>query len=107
MIKIQVKTKANAIVSISVNGHADSAPYGEDLVCAGVSLACVGIANQLAKMGCVDNNSVAIDLGEGLFKVKVNQSRHDIQLVLETFETMMKTIEESYHQYIQIMKMEV
>ncbi len=107
MIKVQIKTKANEIVSINVVGHADSAPYGQDLVCAGVSVICVGIANQLASMGCLNNNSVAIDLGEGYLKVKVNHSDHDIQLVLETFETMMRTLEESYQQYIRIMKMEV
>ena len=106
MIQLLLKedNKSN-VVSIQVDGHANSADYGKDLVCAGVSTTCVGIANQLASMGFM-NHSI-IELDEGYFKISVNCINHDEQVVLETFVTMMKTIEASYQQYITIMNMEV
>lgn len=107
MITVKINTKSNDIISINVTGHADSAPHGQDLACASMSLASVGIANQIASMGYIHNHSVDIELKEGYLKIKVNQSDHDLQLILETFEMIMKTLEESYHQYIQIMKTEV
>lgn len=36
MIQVKVCSKPGN-VSITLNGHANSAPYGQDLVCAGVS----------------------------------------------------------------------
>ena len=106
MIKVIIKQDNQEIVYVHVTGHANSNEHGKDLVCAGVSAICVGIANQLVNMGFM-NDLGTIQLSEGNFKIKVNQSSHDIQLVLETFETMMKTLEETYDQYIKIMKTEV
>lgn len=106
MIKVIVKRDKQNIVYVNVLGHANSNEHGKDLVCAGVSTTCVGIANQLEIMGFMDGLGT-IQLKEGNFKIKVDQSRNDIQLVLETFETIMDTIEKSYHKYIEIMKTEV
>ncbi len=107
MIQVIIKEdNRKDIVYIQVKGHANSAEYGKDLVCAGVSTTCVGIANQLANMGFL-NKYGSIELEEGYFKVEVHESMHDIQVVLETFETIMKTIELSYPKYIKIMKTEV
>lgn len=106
MIKVVIKENNQQIVFVNVTGHANSDEYGNDLVCAGVSAICVGIANQLVNIGFM-NDLGTVHINEGNFKVQVNQTNHDVQLVLETFETMMKTIQESYDKYIEIMKMEV
>ena len=37
MIRAEVRRRGGRIVALSVHGHAGTAPYGEDLVCAGVS----------------------------------------------------------------------
>ena len=49
----------------------------------------------------------SIDIKEGFVHIKVLESSHDIQVVLETLEIMLDTIEESYSKYIKITKMEV
>lgn len=107
MIKVIIKQDNKYIVSLNVSGHADSAEHGKDLVCAGVSTACIGIANQLAHVGFLENELGVIQIRDGYIDIKVKQCRDDVQLVLETFETILKTIEESYHKYIEIMKTEV
>lgn len=105
MIQVVIKKKNQQILEIKVSGHANSAEYGKDLVCAGVSTATTGIANALVQRGFLDLGT--IDLREGFVYIKVNQYKKDIQVVLETFEVILETIEESYSQYMKITKMEV
>jgi uncharacterized protein YsxB (DUF464 family) len=105
MIKVSIKKHNDSIISIEVKGHADSNEYGKDLVCAGVSTITVGIANTLCEKGFLDNGR--IDLENGYAYVEVYNSNDVYQLILETFEIMLFTIEENNSDYIQISKMEV
>ena len=107
MIKVLIKEKQQQILEIEVSGHAESAEYGKDLVCAGVSSACVGIANALVKNHFLDKHLGELEVQEGFVFIKVNQSDSVVQVVLETFVTILETIEESYSKYMKITKMEV
>jgi len=106
MIKVIIKKRNNDILEINVSGHANSAEYGKDLVCAGISTTTVGIANALVKKHFLEGLGI-IDLREGFVYIKVNQFNQEIQVILETFEIILETIEESYSQYMKITKMEV
>lgn len=107
MIQVTLKKTNQQIIEVKVTGHANSAEYGRDLVCAAVSSACVGIANALFKKQFLTEKKGTIDIQEGFVYIKVNHSDSDIQVVLETFEILLDTIEESYAKYIKITKMEV
>lgn len=107
MIKVIVRYKQTQIQEIKVSGHAQSADYGKDLVCAGVSAICSGIANTLVVYHFLDENKGTIDYREGFVRIKVDQFDERIQVVLETFVISLMTIEESYSKYIKITKMEV
>lgn len=107
MIKVIVRYKDKQIQEVKVSGHANSAEYGKDLVCAGVSTVCSGIANTLVTYRFLDDNMGTIDYQEGFVRIKVNQFDEKIQVVLETFVISLMTIEESYSKYIKITKMEV
>ena len=48
MIKIVLTYKDNKIDALEIKGHANSAEYGKDLVCAAVSAISVGGLNALA-----------------------------------------------------------
>ncbi len=108
MIKVVVKHKKNnqIINYIKVSGHANSADYGKDLVCAAVSSAVVGIANMLCEYQFLNNDLGTIDIKDGYAEIKVVDSNNNIQVVLETFVMILRTIEESYSKYIKITKME-
>ena len=107
MIKAVIKKHNQSIVQVTVSGHAQSAEYGKDLVCAGVSTICVGIANTLVQYQFLSQHLGTIELKEGLIDIKVHQDNEQIQVVLGTFEVMLKTVEESYSKYMKIEKMEV
>ncbi|MBR0439414.1 MAG: ribosomal-processing cysteine protease Prp [Bacilli bacterium] len=98
MIKVLIKQEEKKLVSLKVSGHANSAPHGEDLVCAAVSAVLVGGLNNLANPKDFD-----IKISEGNTDVIVRNkiSSHD-EIVLETIITSLKTIEESYGKFIQI-----
>ena len=98
MIKILIKYEGNKFDSLEVKGHANSAPHGQDLVCAGVSAILIGGLNNLDNIKSFD-----IKIEEGYTSVKrINEiSAHD-EIVLQTIVCGLKTIEESYSQFISI-----
>jgi len=98
MIKVLIKQEEKKFVSLEVKGHANSAPYGEDLVCSAVSAVLTGGLNNLDNPKDFD---IKLDEGNAYVKAKDSISSHD-EIVMETIITSLKTIEESYGKFIQI-----
>ena len=97
MIKVLIKKEEKKFVSLSVKGHANSAPHGEDLVCAAVSAVLTGGCNNLD----VKNFDIKLDEGDAYIKAKNSISSHD-EVVIETIIVGLQTIENSYGKFIQI-----
>ena len=98
MIKVLIKQEENRIKSLEVKGHANSAPHGEDLVCAAVSSIITGGLNNLKN---AKDFILKLDEGYAYVEAKDKISSHD-EIVLETIIVSLKTIEESYGQFIKI-----
>ena len=98
MIKVLINQEGKNFKSLEVKGHANSAPHGEDLICAAVSSIVTGGLNNL-------NNPKDFNLklseGYAYVEAKDSISSHD-EVVIETIITSLKTIEESYGKFIQI-----
>ncbi len=99
MIKVVIKLTNDEVTNVVIKGHAYSGVAGHDLVCAGVSAVTIGALNSLSD----------VELG---FRTKVDEgyveitplyrpSDHD-KIVLEVLITSLKTIEESYSQFLKI-----
>ena len=100
MIKITATRNNGKIISLTVKGHANSAPKGEDLVCAAVSSILVGGCNALNQPNCF-----AIKLNEGdasILEVS-HANEHDYE-VLETMLIQFKTVEESSKKFLQVIE---
>ncbi|MBE6136348.1 MAG: ribosomal-processing cysteine protease Prp [Erysipelotrichaceae bacterium] len=97
MIKVTVIHQDNLIKSIEINGHAGSGPKGHDLVCAAVSAIITGGANALDNK---KNYKVVLESGHALIEMK--EKDEDGNKVLSTVWVMLKTVEESYSQFIKI-----
>lgn len=69
MIKIDITRKSTDITGFSVSGHAETAPHGQDIVCAGISA-----LTQSAVIGLERH------LGRSM-KLKVNKGRLDMALI--------------------------
>ena len=97
MIKVAVVHQDNLIKSIEINGHAGSGPKGHDLVCAAVSAIITGGANALN-----NKNNYHIELESGHALIEMVNKDEDGNKVLNTVWVMLKTVEESYSQFIRI-----
>lgn len=101
MIKIKIKGCGKNFEFLEVKGHAKSAEYGKDLVCAGVSSIITGGFNSIK-----DVNNFEFELKEGyaLLKAKHTISDYD-EAVIHTIITSLKTIEEADSSYVKIENM--
>ena len=97
MIKVTVLRQDNLIKSIEINGHAGSGPKGHDLVCAAVSAIITGGANALS-----NKNNYKIELESGHALIAMKEKDEDGNKVLSTVWVQLKTVEESYSQFIRI-----
>lgn len=99
MIKIQINHASNGQINfLEINGHANSAQYGKDLICAAVSAILTGGFNNLNN---VNDYQIKLDEGHAYFKSNVALDAHD-ETVIETIVCGLKTIEEQYPDFISI-----
>ncbi len=101
MVKVKIEYKGNDLHSLEIKGHANSAPYGEDVVCGAVSLATFGALNALEDIDEEFDYSVDQSSGSVSLKAKKKISEHD-QIVLEVLILQLKTVEASYPKNIAI-----
>ncbi|MBR3675105.1 MAG: ribosomal-processing cysteine protease Prp [Bacilli bacterium] len=97
MIKATFVYRDKDLKSLTVKGHANSAPYGEDLVCAAISAIVVGGLNAYT-----DDPSIyeaKVEEGNVELLVKGKQSIHD-QIVNETIESQIKDVAASYPKHV-------
>lgn len=100
MIKVIIKYKDfNIFSSLSIKGHAESGPYGQDLVCAGVSAIVLGGINNLTDKDYLINTDEENGNVEIVHLGKI--SNHD-QIVIDTIIVQLKAIEQSYPKNIKI-----
>lgn len=98
MIKVEIQYKGNGLDHIRVRGHANTAEYGHDLVCAAVSAVTIGALNALEQE---DSYDISIEDGDVEVIAKGHIDEHDMT-VIETFIIQLKTIEESNHGALEI-----
>ncbi len=105
MINIIIKrNNQNEIVSYSVTGHAQTAPHGEDLVCAAVS-----VLAQTTILGLyqVLDQQPEFNIAEGDLRCKMKDSltatqRREATILLETMLVGLKNIQQQYPKIIAI-----
>lgn len=101
MIRIKVQTKESEINTIEISGHAMSGPYGQDLVCAGVS------AIALSSLNAIDElypNYCEMSASQNKILIRVIQNSPSIQNVLNFLYTQLDMMMRSYPDHIQLDK---
>ena len=99
MIKVKISHASNNQVNfLEVTGHANSAPYGQDLICAAVSAVLTGGFNNLVN---VNNYEIKLDEGHAYFKSSAPLDAHD-EAVIETIICGLNTIQESNPKFVEV-----
>jgi uncharacterized protein len=107
MIRVTIYRDGNGHVQeFEMSGHAESGPYGQDLVCAGVSAVAFGSLNAVMSLCHIELN---IDQGkDGGFlncsvpQLKDERTKENVNLLLEGMLVSLQTIERDYGKYIAI-----
>ncbi|WP_156291191.1 ribosomal-processing cysteine protease Prp [Oceanobacillus salinisoli] len=106
MIQVTVYRSNNQITAFTMSGHADSGPYGYDLVCAGVSAVSIGAVNAVMEL-CDLELGVEQGSDGGYLYVTIPEPldtrlMDKVQLLFEGMLISLKSIELEYGQFIQI-----
>jgi uncharacterized protein YsxB (DUF464 family) len=97
MIQVAIIRKQQRYQMMKVTGHSNSAPYGEDLVCAAVSAVVTGGINAL------DLKAVKVKNTEGLSDLQILDLKHESnQSVYRVMHIQLQTIANEYPKFIRI-----
>ena len=106
MIEITIWKNDNKISSFELSGHAESGPYGYDLVCAAVSAVSFGAVNAVLELCEIP---LQIEQGKegGFLSVELPHSIDEklwekASLLFEAMIISLETIEREYSQFIKI-----
>ncbi|MCQ6266426.1 ribosomal-processing cysteine protease Prp [Fictibacillus sp. WQ 8-8] len=107
MIKVTIyRDEQHHIRSFSMSGHADSGPYGQDLVCAGASAVSFGAINAMEVLCSITPDvETQQDGGYLIFRAPDHLEDHiheKVQLLLEGMVVSLKTIENDYGRFISL-----
>lgn len=99
MINITYDKRAHRL---EMNGHADYAPIGSDIVCAAVSTLCYTFAQEIENLG-IDERNIDIGSGYSVIECKPNkQNKAVYDVVAETILTGLKMIAKEYPDNVNI-----
>lgn len=90
------------ITAFEMTGHADSGPYGQDIVCAAVSALSISTINGLEHVVRTQPTVKSDEHNGGFLKVTSINEGHDAQLLVQTFLNGLQDIAESYPQNIEV-----
>lgn len=91
------------IDSFLIKGHADSGPYGQDLVCAAVSAVTISTINNLEKLTGAKPQVVMDEVNGGHLGCQFDEAiSHDTALLLDNLFWTLKDVEGSYAKNIEV-----
>lgn len=99
MIQIRCKKKDDHINYVKIEGHADYAEEGFDIVCASVSSIAITTVNALIK---IDESAILYTESDGLLEIGILKYSDIYDILLENMMSMFKELEEQYEDYVKI-----
>lgn len=99
MIQIQFQTKSSDLRTMTITGHADSSPYGQDLVCCAVS------AIALSSLNAIDElypEACSLSAANNRIELKVVHNSSALQTSLRTIEEQLLAMALQYPEYIRM-----
>lgn len=98
MIQIKIK-KSDSRSLIEIQGHANYADYGNDIVCAAISTAAIMTANLIEKLN-LSYNIVDFVCEEGYFLLDIKIGDNTAMAVFENLEYTVDELQKQYPKYI-------
>ena len=111
MIKIEMVKVSNNLESVSIQGHANSAEYGSDIVCAAVSVLSQSVVNGMIKSLDGREDFFSLD-DDGKIKINIPKDVDEIQKIklqalADVLEINFDDLSKTYSKYIKLEVKEV
>lgn len=110
MIQAILYTSGEKICGFDMAGHANYAPYGEDIVCAAVSVLAIATVNSLeTQLGQIRAN-VSDETGRvSCFLQAVLDEQQEIiaQSIFQTLEIGLRSVEQTYPDYLKLRRTKI
>lgn len=110
MITVLIYRTNDNVMELEVSGHAESAEYGEDIVCASISVLAQTCLLALNEVAVIENIMFKIEDGYLWFKLPKQMTDFQIDranVIIESILVGIKGTREMYPDYIQIIEREV
>ena len=97
----------NRIKQFTLSGHAESGPYGHDLVCAAASALTIGTTNNLKRLVSIEPKVDANEIEGGFLEVTLPagldvKQQEQAELLLQSLYYSLADIQESYGDFISV-----
>ena len=102
MIKIAYSKNNDQITYLKSEGHANYDEKGKDIVCSAVSAIIIGGLNAINN---IDDYKISSESGKVEIALLTDKQNDEDKIVLKTMLIQLKTIEDSYKDYVKITKM--
>jgi len=99
MIKIEFYSGINGLCGFEASGHSGNGEYGEDVLCAFVSSACLMTANTVTEVLGLDTDAQSDD---GYLKLMILENSSSAQDVLNGLKLHMTELEKEYPENIKV-----
>lgn len=94
MITIMMSTDG-----VKVRGHANYAPQGQDIVCAGVTALTQTL---LGSLETLTGNKIKYDMSPGRVDIEIEDPDEDAQLLMDSFLVGIEMIADEFPEYIRV-----
>lgn len=102
MIQIKIVRKKESITGFLVEGHAQFAPYGQDIVCAAVSALSISAINSIHSLTATPHHFRNED---NLLELEILEASAESDLLTESLFLSLKSVEEEYPEHVTISEM--
>lgn len=84
---------------IKVRGHANYAPHGQDIVCAGVTALTQTLVESLKTL---TGNEIKYDMSPGRVDIEIENPDEDAQLLMDSFLVGIEMIADEFPEYVRV-----
>ena len=99
MIKVNVTTKENQVVKITIKGHAMYDDHGKDIVCASVSTMVITTVNAISRF---KQNDITCNQDDGFVEIVINTHNSITDTLIDNLIDLLKELEKQYKKNIKI-----
>lgn len=84
---------------VKIRGHANYAPHGQDIVCAGLTALTQTLVESLETL---TGNEIKYDMSPGRVDIKIKDPDEDAQLLMDSFFVGAEMIADEFPEYVRV-----